>query len=321
VSAAKVLVVDDFTPFRQVVCTTLEQNAGFQVIGQASDGLEAVQKAAELQPDLVLLDINLPKLNGMEVAKRLRKLGCGAKILVVSGESSGDFVREAVRAGAVGYVHKRHLGSELLAAMQAVLGGSRFFGRDLEDYESSEDTDGHTLSRHEVQFYSDDRVIVKSFARSISAALKVGEAAIAVVTKSHWDSLLESLRAEGLDIDDAIRKGTYIWVDARESLSTIMVNGMPDGVLFLDGLSRLVESASNAARRENARVAICGERVGLLWAQGQVEAAIRLEQLCNMLRETGRVNFFCAYGFSLDAQTDEDAFGSICAEHSAVYSG
>jgi DNA-binding NarL/FixJ family response regulator len=318
VSVAKVLVVEDFTPFRRFLCASLEKDARFQIIGQAFEGLEAIQKAAELQPDLVLLDINLPKLNGIEVATRLRKVASGAKILVVSQESSGDIVREAVRVGALGYVRKRHVESELLAAMQAVLGGARFFGKDLEDYE---DTDDHTHDRHEVQFYSDDRVIVRSFARFISAALKSGSAAIAVVTKSHWDGLLERLRAEGLDIDDAIRKGTCIWVDAHESLSTIRVNGMPDGVLFLDGLSRLVELASQAANQGNARVAICGERVGLLWAQGQVEAAIRLEQLCNMLRETGRVNILCAYAFSIQAQTDEHAFGSICAEHSVVYSG
>lgn len=124
-----------------------------------------------------------------------------------------------------------------------------------------------------------------------------------------------------MDIDDAVQQGTCIWLDARETLSTIMVNGMPDPVLFLDGLSELAESASKAAKRENSRIAICGERVGLLWTEGKTHAAIRLEQLCNELRKTHPVDFLCAYPFSSHAQTGEHMFGSICAEHSAVYSG
>src|SRR5277367_5137812 len=107
-----VLVVEDFEPLRLLLCSKLQESEAFKVIDQASDGLEAVQKAAELQPDLVLLDLVLPKLNGMEVAKRVRKMSPGTAILFVSQESSVDFVREALRVGALGYVHKSHIGSE-----------------------------------------------------------------------------------------------------------------------------------------------------------------------------------------------------------------
>ena len=100
-----------------------------------------------------------------------------------------------------------------------------------------------------------------------------------------------------------------------------MVNGLPDSVLFLDGLRWLIESASSATKGKNTRVAICGERTGLLWAEGKTDAAIRLEQLCNELRKIHQVDILCAYPFGLPALTDEHAFGSICAEHSVVYSG
>jgi hypothetical protein len=99
-----------------------------------------------------------------------------------------------------------------------------------------------------------------------------------------------------------------------------MVNGMPDSGLFLDGLRGLIEAASSVTKGKSTRVAICGERTGLLWVEGKTDAAIRLEQLCNELQKIHQVDILCAYTFGLHALTDEHAFGSICAEHSAVYS-
>jgi DNA-binding NarL/FixJ family response regulator len=121
-----VLVVDDFEPFRQRACVVLEGRPQLQVVGQAADGLEAVQKAEELQPDLILLDIGMPHLNGIEAADRIRKLAPESKILFLSQESSLDIVEEVLRRGANGYVVKAQVGSELLPAMDAVLQGRSF---------------------------------------------------------------------------------------------------------------------------------------------------------------------------------------------------
>jgi len=92
-----------------------------QIVGEVSDGLEAVQKAEELQPDLVLLDVGLPSLNGLEVARRIRDLSTDCKILFLSQETSFDFVREALAAGACRYVFKTDAGLELLPAIDAVV--------------------------------------------------------------------------------------------------------------------------------------------------------------------------------------------------------
>jgi DNA-binding NarL/FixJ family response regulator len=121
----RILIVDDFEDFRRFICSTLRQRPGFQVIGEAADGLEGLEKARELQPDLILLDIGLPHLNGMEVARRVRKAAPTTKILFLSVESDPDLAQEALRLGA-GYVHKPRAQIDLLPAIEAVLSGGQF---------------------------------------------------------------------------------------------------------------------------------------------------------------------------------------------------
>ena len=130
-SPVRVLVVDDFEPFRRLVLSMLQKQPELQIICEASDGSEAVQKAEELQPELILLDIGLPKLNGIEVARRIRKLSPGSRILFISQESSADLVREALATGARGYVVKTDAGRELLTAVNVVLRGEQFVGRTI----------------------------------------------------------------------------------------------------------------------------------------------------------------------------------------------
>ena len=103
----------------------------WQVIAEASDGSEAAQKVEELKPDLILLDISLPKLNGIEASRRMRHLSPGSKIVFLSQNNDPDFVLTALSAGAKGYVHKTDAHSELLPALDAVLRGKQFVSSSL----------------------------------------------------------------------------------------------------------------------------------------------------------------------------------------------
>jgi len=129
----RVLVVDDYEPWRRFACSTLRREPELQIIGQASDGLEAVQQAQQLQPDFILLDIGLPTLNGIEAARRIREVSPVSKILFVSENRSRDLAHEALRTGASGYVVKSNAGSELLPALRAVLLGKQFVSASLTD--------------------------------------------------------------------------------------------------------------------------------------------------------------------------------------------
>jgi len=130
VRSFRLLIVDDFEPFRRYACSILKGRSEFRVT-EASDGLEAVQKAEEQQPDVILLDIGLPILNGMMVARRVAKLAPASRVLFVTQESSPVVVREALGLGAVGYVHKQRAQSDLLPAIDAVLGGAQFVSKGL----------------------------------------------------------------------------------------------------------------------------------------------------------------------------------------------
>jgi DNA-binding NarL/FixJ family response regulator len=121
-----VLVVEDFDPFRSFVCSVLKQNPELDVVCELSDGLAAVQKAEELKPDLILLDIGLPGLNGIEAGRQIRKLLPNAKIIFLTQESAVDVIQEALRLGALGYVVKTRAGSDLMPAVEAVLQGKQY---------------------------------------------------------------------------------------------------------------------------------------------------------------------------------------------------
>ena len=133
----RVLVVEDHEPFRRYICSTLQGQANLEVIGEPDDGLQAVLHAETQQPDLILLDIGLPQLNGIGAARQIRKVAPNAKIIFLTQESSVEVVDEALALGAWGYVLKGQAQSELLAAIAAVTNGERFLSSGLDGTRAS----------------------------------------------------------------------------------------------------------------------------------------------------------------------------------------
>ncbi len=339
-SSIRVLVVDDFEPFRRIVCSALQNELELPTIVEAVDGVEAIELAQALQPDLILLDIGLPKLNGIEAARRIRELAPRSRILFVSQESSVDMVHAAFSVGASGYVVKMDAGSELLTAVVAVLRGERFVGSRFAGHRFTGAPDGRTsgsargnkvvaplqrqnieiASRHEAGFYSDDASFLDGFTQFIGAALEAGNAVIVAATELHRGSLLPRLQARGLDIGAAIEQGRYISLDAADTLSTFMIDDQPDPVQFLKVVGNLIMAAAKAAKGERPHVAACGECGPLLWARRNEEAAIRVEHLWNEIAKTYNVDILCGYPLgSLRAEQDSH-MERICAEHSVVHS-
>ncbi len=125
-SLIRVLVVDDYGPWRDFLCSALQSNDHFQIVGVVSTGIEAILKTQELQPHLILLDIGLPELNGIEAAHKIRELSPQAKICFVSESRDPEIVEEALRTGARGYVLKSQAAVELLPAIERVMSNETF---------------------------------------------------------------------------------------------------------------------------------------------------------------------------------------------------
>jgi DNA-binding NarL/FixJ family response regulator len=329
-------LVDDFAPWRRFVIAKLRENQKLRIVGVVSDGLEAIQKAGELQPDLILLDIGLPKVNGVVAARRIRNVAPNSKILFLSQELDFHVAQAALNEGGHGYVVKSDAEKELFAAVDAVMQGKRFVSRRLASPafagdQLPEEANASPVASllvkkevgrcHEVHFYSDDSLFLDGFTRFLGAALKAGNVAVFIGTASHRIALLERLHAESLDIRTAIRQGRYVGLNAAEFLSNIMLSDMPDTDWFLKAADDLIVAAKQGANGEYLRVAACGECAHTLWTQGKADAAIRLEELWNEIAKTYDVDILCGYSLeSLRCEEDSYTFRRICEEHSAVHS-
>ena len=331
-------MVEDFEPFRRFICSTLRKRPEFQIVGEIADGLEAVRKAEELQPDLITLDVGLPSLNGIDAARRIRKLSPKSKILFMSQESSAGVVQAALALGALGYVVKAHAGSDLLAAVEAVLQGRQFVSGGLSGHDFTTAPDPKPLDRtnepvsspaleraevtrsHEVEFYPDDAAFVVGFTRFIEAALESGGAVIVIATESHRKSLLQRLREHGVDIVAAVEQGRYVPVDVAETLATFMVNDQPDPARLLKAASNLIAAARESIG-DRFRIAACGECAPTLWEQGKADAAVEVEHLWDEIAKSYNVDILCGYVLSsFQREQESHIYERICAEHSAVSS-
>ena len=136
-SRLSVLIVDDFDPWRRFVADLLERSDDEFTYTFASDGLEAIRKASELRPSVIVMDIALPWLNGIEAARQIRRITPESKIMFMSSLSDPELVRAALRAGGRGYVLKSDAHGSLLRGLGAVLLGRYFLSSSLTEIEGT----------------------------------------------------------------------------------------------------------------------------------------------------------------------------------------
>jgi KaiC/GvpD/RAD55 family RecA-like ATPase len=159
-------------------------------------------------------------------------------------------------------------------------------------------TPSHKHDAHVVQLYTDDGFLIDVLSRFVGGALAVGDGAVVVATKSHRVALERRLSAHGLDAAKAILQGRFVVLDATETLSKLMVNGSVDDRRFNDIIGGVLTQVRSAVDGTERRVAVFGELVALLWAEGKPQMAIRVEQLWNDLAESHSFSLLCAYPLS-----------------------
>jgi PAS domain S-box-containing protein len=172
---------------------------------------------------------------------------------------------------------------------------------------------------HVAYFYQESDSLLAALCDFIGSALGAGNAAVIIATKMHRDGLQHGLMARGLDIQGAGEQGRYVELDAPELLSKIMMEGMPDGDRFEEIVGGTIERIRTLAKAVRPEIVAIGEMVSLLWTEGKVEAAIRLEQLWNELAKKHSFSLRCAYPVAnFYGEKNTQPLMRVCAEHSAV---
>ncbi len=317
----RVLVVDDHHSWRRYVTSAVREEVDCEVVGEVGDGLDAVDEACRIAPDLILLDIGLPRLNGIEAARRILCAIPHTRILFLSEHNSSDIAAAGMQAGAYGYVLKSDAASELVPAIRNTIDGRRFIGARLAPF-TREPRDAHDMRQgarwHEAEFVSDEMLLQARFSQFVEGSLNAGGAAIVISTR-HRDGIYDTVKASGIDIDNAIAEGRYVCVDVDETQSAFVVGDTIDEARFWNTAMPLVVSAARAGRGAHPRVAACGELAPCLWKAGKLSAAVRLEQLWDMLARTYDVNVLCGYSAEAPAEDHDGlAFQELCGGHSVV---
>jgi len=129
---SRILVVDDYKPWRHKICSLLRAKPEFRVVAECWNGADAVERAGELKPNLITMDIGIPELNGIEAAVRVAEVSPSSKILFISENTEPEVVSAAIDAGASGYLQKIRVGTELLPAVTLIIRGGYFFSPYIE---------------------------------------------------------------------------------------------------------------------------------------------------------------------------------------------
>lgn len=178
---------------------------------------------------------------------------------------------------------------------------------------------GKSRRDHVVQFYGDDSALLDSLVEFIGPAVTAGEAALLIATEAHREEFARRLETAGIDVNAAAAQGLYISLDANATLSSFMIDGMPDPLLFEEIIGKRVLRARDEARDESLRVVAFGEMVAILLANGQPEAALALERLWTRLSKTYSFSLRCAYPMEqFKDHARKELFMKICDEHAAV---
>jgi CheY-like chemotaxis protein len=219
--------------------------------------VEAVQKAQELQPDLIVLDIGLPTLNGIEAARQIRTQAPQSRILFLSENPSWDIAKEALRSGGSGYVIKSNAAGELLPAVEAVLQGKPFLSSGLlENIVVPSTRQGLEITSHEIRLYLDDAAFVDGFARSIATALKNGNVVIVVATESQRVGIFQKLSSDGVDVAAAIECNRYVPLDLADAHATFLFDSSNDGYGFAGAVPHAMGEALRAANQRHLRATV-----------------------------------------------------------------
>ncbi len=306
----RVLLADDHLAVLKSVKRLLA--ADFDVVAAVADGSQALDASLRLDPDVVVLDVTMPGLDGFQTAQELKRIGSRARIVFLSMHEAEDYVATAVASGASAYVLKTRIRPDLPSAVNHAL-AQRLFVPSLTSLFAVLDGGG----AHAVQFYANSQPFLDEVSRFLGLALRRRDPAVVLADGPNRTGIAERLEASGVDVARAVKEGRYLAIDTADAVSQIIRDGRvdPDRVAeMVDNLERLRVTIS-----PSSRLTIVGEVSVLLCQHGNFEAAIQLERLWDDL--TRPLPFVTVCGYPIDCLRDDghpELFFKVCAHHGAV---
>src|SRR5262245_2617533 len=311
-SRPTVVVADDHARILELVSSLLADD--FRVVATVTDGRQALDAAARLDPDAVLLDITMPGLDGFRTAHALREMGSRAKMILLTMHEADEYVEVALASGIHGYVLKTHMEADLPSALCHVLDG-RVFVPSLTSLTAL----NRPAGAHAVHFRSDDASFLDEVGGFLHLAMRQGDMAAVVGTEATRAGIAQRLAAAGCDLSGATARGGYVAVDAADAVSLVMHDGRLDRNRVREIVDGLEHSRLAFANGRPNRLTVFGEMNVHILKDGHTEAAIELEQSWSEFTRTLPFLTVCSYPVrSLAPEERPEVWASVCAEHSAV---
>jgi DNA-binding NarL/FixJ family response regulator len=294
----EVLIVDDHELVRRAIRSFIESQPDYHVCGEAGDGTEAIEKVRQLRPNLVLMDINMPRMDGLDATRVIRHEAPNCDVVIITQNDMAIAREQARNVNAKGVVAKCNLTRDLLLVMRGVQMESNSSLGTTKDLASHGEPWCGVLNSaaprdHIVQLYQDQQFLNRAVCRFAAAAIMNGEGVILVPTVAHWDAFRPRLESEGVDVKAAEKRGQLTVVDADNLLPTFMREGMPDSPVFLGLAQNVISQARGDGRYPKVRW--WGEMVNILWERGEVAASMQLEDQFDQLAHEQEIAIFCSF--------------------------
>ena len=306
------LVVDDHQQVLDRVSTLLSED--FDVAGVATDGWQALDSVRQIAPDLIVLDINMPRLNGFETMRALKQAGSRAPVVFLSMLDDEDTVGEAFRCGGHGYVLKSQVARDLVMALEQVRHG-RLFAPSLTSLFHLTASPG---VEHAMQLYGDSSTFVDGLATFFDLALERGDATCVITSSDVREGLETRLRNRGWDVGGSSGLNRYLAVDSAAAISRFMRNGLPDVDVLAEIAAELDQYRRDVTEGGTGRLTIFGDMSMSLIENGEANAAIALESLWTSLTHSLPFFTLCGYTTGCFHGHEPDLWSGVCGQHWAV---
>lgn len=305
----RVLLVDDHRGILDRASAMLE---AFDVVGTATDGTQAIEMASHVSPDVVVLDINMPGLDGFQTKRALEASGSRAPVVFLSAAEADEYVGEAFRCGGRAYVLKPYLARDLPRALDQVLQGRVFVPSLTSLFELTNGRGGHAMQLHRgLDCFLD------GLASFFDVALRRGDATCVIATEEVRAGLQRRLRGVGWDVGDSAECKRYLAIDASAALNRFMRHGLPDPDVVAEIASEL-EQYRRTVGEGTGPLSIFGNMVVPLITSGNARAAIALESQWNQLTHDLPFLTLCGYSAACFHDCPPDVWSRASHEHWAL---